>query len=296
MEELQIDRLIHAIEEKQNPSILGLDTRIEYVPESFARQHGGDAAAIVRAFNFALLDVLREIIPCVKIQVAYYERMGLSGGACLFDTLMEARRMGYVVILDAKRGDIGPTAAAYSGAYLAPDAPLPADFMTVNPYLGVDGVRPFIEDCERTGRGIFVLVKTSNPSSGEFQDLLTEGGDPLFVRVGDKVSKWGESLMGREGYSSVGAVVGATYPEQGSMLRRRMPHTFFLLPGYGAQGAAASSLSGCFDSRGRGAAVNASRSLLCAHKKAGTEDFVSAARDEAVKMRSELQKALHTRS
>ena len=293
--EMRIDRLIQAIEEKENPSVLGLDTRIGYVPESFARRHGGDEAAIVRAFNFALLDALRDIIPCVKVQAAYYERMGLGGEACLEDTLREAERMGYVVILDAKRGDIGPTAEAYSGAHLAPDAPVPADFMTVNPYLGIDGVKPFIDDCAKTGRGIFVLVKTSNPSSGEFQDILTGDGEPLFARVGAKVAEWGEPLTGREGYSSVGAVVGATYPEQGAMLRRRMPHTFFLLPGYGAQGAAASALAGCFDARGRGAVVNASRSLLCAHKKAGTEDFASAARDEALKMRNELQKALHAR-
>lgn len=297
MDEMRIDRLIRAIGEKRNPSALGLDTSAEYVPESFAARHGGGAAA-VRAFNFALLDALKDVIPCVKVQAAYYECMGLDGVRCLSDTMTEARRLGYVVILDAKRGDIGSTAAAYSGAYLGPDAPMPADFMTVNPYFGSDGVKPFIDDCERTGRGIFALVKTSNPSSGEFQDVVTDSegphGDPLplFVRVGDSVAKWGEALIGQEGYSSVGAVVGATYPEQGAMLRKRLPHTFFLLPGYGAQGASAEALSGCFDSGGGGAVVNASRSIICAHRKAGTGDFVSAARDEAIRMRDELRKTL----
>lgn len=291
---MQIDRLIRAIGACGNPSALGLDTRLEFVPESFARPHleAGGPAEAVRAFNFALLDGLKDLIPCVKVQAAYYELMGLPGLACMRDTVEEARRLGYVVILDAKRGDIGATASAYSGAYLAPDAPLAADFLTVNPYLGSDGVVPFVDDCRTTGRGIFVLVKTSNPSSGEFQDLVTEGGEPLYQRVGAKAAEWGASLVGTEGYSSVGAVVGATYPEQGALLRRRMPHTFFLLPGYGAQGASAEGLAGCFDASGGGAVVAASRSLICAHKKAGTDDFVSAARDEALRMRDELKRAL----
>ena len=291
---MQIDRLIRAIRALDNPSALGLDTRVEFVPEAFARPYrdAGGPAEAVRAFNFALLDGLKDLIPCVKVQAAYYELMGLPGLACMAETVAEARRLGYVVILDAKRGDIGATAEAYSGAYLAPEAPLAADFLTVNPYLGSDGVTPFVEDCRATGRGIFVLAKTSNPSSGEFQDLITGDGRPLFERVGEKVSEWGASLIGAEGYSAVGAVVGATYPEQGARLRRRMPHTFFLLPGYGAQGASAEGLAGCFDASGGGAVVAASRSLICAHKKAGTDDFVSAARDEAVRMRQELNAAL----
>lgn len=291
---MQIDRLIRSIGACGNPSALGLDTRLEFVPESFARPHleAGGPAEAVRAFNFALLDGLKDLIPCVKVQAAYYELMGLPGLACMRDTVEEARRLDYVVILDAKRGDIGATASAYSGAYLASDAPLAADFLTVNPYLGSDGVVPFVDDCRTTGRGIFVLVKTSNPSSGEFQDLVTEGGEPLYQRVGAKAAEWGAFLVGTEGYSSVGAVVGATYPEQGALLRRRMPHTFFLLPGYGAQGASAEGLAGCFDASGGGAVVAASRSLICAHKKAGTDDFVSAARDEALRMRDELKRAL----
>lgn len=296
MKEFQIDRLIRAIGEKDNPSALGLDTRLEFVPPSFARSYAAEGGpAVIRAFNFALLDALKDIVPCVKVQAAYYELLGPEGMVCMADTLAEARRLGYVAILDAKRGDIGATAKAYGGAYLAEDAPCPADFLTVNPWFGTDGVQPFLDDCAATGRGIFALVKTSNPSSAEFQDVKTDDGEPLFVRVGDRVSAWGEALIGAEGYSSVGAVVGATWPEQGAMLRRRLPHTFFLLPGYGAQGASADDLAGSFDAKGRGAVVNASRSLICAHKKAGTEDFVSAARDEALRMRDALREALRGR-
>lgn len=299
--EMQIDRLIDAIDEKNNPSVLGLDTRIEYIPDSFIAKHidRGGAASVIRAFNFALLDALRDIIPCVKIQAAFYEMLGLAGGACLFDTIMEARRLGYVVILDAKRGDIGSTAAAYSAAYLAKDAPEPVDFLTVNPYLGIDGARPFIEDCDKTGRGIFVLIKTSNPSSSDFQDLILQNGEPLFMRVGKNVAAWGAderlNLIGKHGYSLVGAVIGATYPEQGAALRKIMPRTFFLLPGYGAQGANASGLGGCFDGKGRGAVVSASRSILCAHKKFKTNDFVSTAHDEAVRMRDDIRGAVYGR-
>lgn len=298
---MEIDRLIEAIGESENPSALGLDTRIEYVPEAFARAHAGQAgqakerAAAVFAFNRELLRALRGIIPCVKIQAAYYEMMGADGMTCLGGTADEARRLGYTVIIDAKRGDIGATAEAYSSAYLGDGAPFAADFLTVNPYLGADGVAPFISDCEKTGRGIFTLVKTSNKSGGEFQDIECADGLRVYEHVAGRVSDWGRDLIGLRGYSSVGAVVGATYPEQGAELRKRMPHTFFLLPGYGAQGAAASLLAGCFDSAGGGAIVAASRSIICAHKKSGTEDFVSAARDEAVRMKEELLRALPRR-
>ena len=291
---MQIDRLIRAIRERGNPSALGLDTRIEYVPESFAKQYP-DAPEAVYAFNAALLAGLREIVPCMKIQAAYYELMGPEGMRCMARTIEEARRLGYVVIVDAKRGDIGATAAAYSGAFLAVDAPFCADFLTVNPYLGYDGVEPFVVDCVGTGAGIFVLVKTSNPSSGEFQDLAAADGRPFYDHVADKVSQWGEGLIGDEGYSSVAAVVGATYPRQGAELRARLPHTFFLLPGYGAQGASAKDLAGCFDRKASGAVVAASRSIICAHKKRGTDDFVSAARDEALRMREDLSEALRQR-
>ncbi|NLL37378.1 MAG: orotidine-5'-phosphate decarboxylase [Fretibacterium sp.] len=294
---MQIDKLIRAIRELNNPSALGLDTRLQFVPKSFSRPYleAKRSAEAVFAFNSALLSGLRDLIPCVKIQAAYYELMGLDGIACLSKTIHEAHRLDYVVIVDAKRGDIGATASAYSEAYLASGAPFPADFLTVNPYLGSDGILPFLSDCKKTGRGIFTLLKTSNPSSGEFQDLLASDGRPFYDHVADKIALWGEGLKGEEGYYSVGAVVGATYPKQGEALRARLPHTFFLLPGYGAQGAVAADLAGCFDAAGEGAIVAASRSLICAHQRAGTDDFVSAARDEALRMKGELNDAIRTK-
>ncbi|MDR1943366.1 MAG: orotidine-5'-phosphate decarboxylase [Synergistaceae bacterium] len=295
---MRIDRLVRAIREQGAPIALGLDTRIEYIPEDFSRPFLEDCpdgrAEAVYAFNAALMSGLRDIAPCVKIQAAYYEMLGPGGMDCLGKTLAEAKRLGYVSIADAKRGDIGATAEAYSAAYLTDGAPFEADFLTVNPYLGTDGVKPFISDCERTGRGVFALVKTSNPSSGEFQDLAALDGRLIYDHVADKVAEWGENLIGEEGYSSVGAVVGATYPAQGAGLRARMPRTFFLLPGYGAQGASARGLGGCFDASGQGAVVNASRSLLCAYRKNPRRgsDFVEAAREEAARMKAEFAEVL----
>ncbi|MDR1885613.1 MAG: orotidine-5'-phosphate decarboxylase [Synergistaceae bacterium] len=289
---LQIDRLIRAVRESGNPSALGLDTRYEYLPEPFAARHSdaGRPGAIYE-FNSHLLRGLRDIIPCVKIQAAYYEMLGPEGMACMRMTIDLARKLDYVVIADAKRGDIGATAEAYSAAYIGEGAPFPADFLTVNPYFGQDGIEPFLSGCARTGGGIFVLVKTSNPSGRELQDLTVTDGRPLYEHVAGRVAAWGADLTGDEGYSSVGAVVGATYPVQGTRLRQIMPRTFFLLPGYGAQGARASDLSGCFGEPGCGAIVAASRSLICAHRTAATCDFVAAARAEAERMRDEISRA-----
>jgi orotidine-5'-phosphate decarboxylase len=291
---MQIDRLIRAIGETGNPTALGLDTRIEYVPEKFAAPYMKErgAADAIFAFNAALLNALRDIIPCVKIQAAYYESLGPAGAVCFARTINEARRLDYVVIADAKRGDIGTTAEAYSSAYLREDSPFRADFLTVNPYFGTDGLAPFLADCKKSGGGIFALVKTSNPSGAELQDIITSDGRPVYERVAESVAAYGRGLMGAEGYSSVGAVVGATYPEQGAKLRKQLPGTFFLLPGYGAQGASAEHLAPMFDGRGGGAIVAASRLLICAHRKSLTDDFVGAAREEASRMRADLSKAL----
>ena len=291
---MRIDLLVRTIRERENPTALGLDTRLEYVPEKFARpfvEEGAPAEAIF-AFNSELLWALADIVGCVKIQAAYYEMLGEAGMTCLKKTAEEASALGYVVIIDAKRGDIGTTAEAYSTAYLRDRSPFRADFLTVNPYFGTDGVKPFIADCKSDGSGIFVLVKTSNPSAAEFQDISTSDGRALYELVGERVSEWGSSLIGEEGYSSVGAVVGATYPEQAALLREKMPHTFFLLPGYGAQGANISRLAPSFDVRGEGAIVAASRSLICAHIKASTDDFPSASREEAIRMKRELAEIL----
>ena len=303
----RIDRLIEAVESTGNPSALGLDTRLEYLPKSAlaalppeAERTEDDIADAVCAFNRALIDALAGIVPCVKVQVAYYEMLGVAGMRAFRDTLLRARSRGMITIADVKRSDIGATAEAYAAAYFGPSAPFPADFVTLNGYLGTDGILPFLKMCGLYGNGVFVLVRTSNPSAGEFQDLLSDGR-PLYEHVGEKVGAWGqgEGLMGTRGYSSVGAVVGATWPEEGRRLRALLPQTFFLIPGYGAQGATARDLRGCFGGGASkdgtawgGALVNASRSLLCAHQKRRTEDFVSAARDEALRMRGELRAAL----
>jgi orotidine-5'-phosphate decarboxylase len=291
---VRIDRLVRRIRETGNPSALGLDTRIEYVPKAFALDHienGGTAGAIY-AFNAALLEALSDIVPCVKIQAAYYEALGTAGMECLRRTAELGVALGCAVITDAKRGDIGSTAEAYSAAYLRADSPFPTDFLTVNPYFGTDGIAPFIADCAASGKGIFALAKTSNPSGGEFQDVISRDGRPMYELVAEKIVEWGETLIGEEGFSSVGAVVGATYPEQGASLRRKMPRTFFLLPGYGAQGASAEHLAPCFDGRGEGAVIAASRSIICAHQKLGTDDFAGAAREEAIRMRDEIGNVL----
>ena len=203
-----------------------------------------------------------------------------------------------MVIADCKRNDIGATAGAYANAYLGEtplgeghDAAFPVDFVTVNAYLGIDGVKPFLEAGKVRGGGIFALVKTSNPSGGQLQDLKI-GDRTVYEVMGDLVSEWGEDSIGKYGYSSVGAVVGATYPEQGAALRKRLPHTFFLVPGYGAQGATGKDLRGCFDANGRGAVVNASRSILTAWKKQPGVDFAQAARNEAIRMRDDIMEGM----
>lgn len=290
----KIDELISAIRDKKDPTVMGIDTRYEYIPDSFAKRYQTHAEAVLE-FNRKIIEACADVVPAVKIQAAYYEMMGIDGMKCMSETIRAAREHGYIVMLDAKRGDIGATSEAYSAAFLADGAPFQADFLTVNPYFGIDGAAPFIKDCESTGRGLFMLVKTSNRSSGEIQDVRMEDGRPLFERVADLVSKWGETTVGDNGYSSVGAVVGATYPEQGTRLREMMPHTFFLVPGYGAQGATAHDIAGCFDDEGCGAIVNASRSIMLAYRKAGTEDFAAAAREEAVRMRDSICAALNER-
>jgi orotidine-5'-phosphate decarboxylase len=298
-----IDRLIEAIEEKQNPAAAGLDTRLEHIPPSFRSQwdaaEPAGAAAAVAAFNRALVDALADIVPCIKIQAACYELYGPDGLRTFLDTAAYARRQGLLVIADVKRGDIGSTSAAYSSAWIgrcsleSGEQPVfDADFITVNPYLGSDGVEPFLLDCRRYDKGVFMLVKTSNPSSSELQDLMLADGRAVYEAVADRVAAWGDGLLGEHGYSAVGAVVGATHPGEGTALRRRMPHTFFLLPGYGAQGARGVDLAGMFDASGSGGLVNASRSLLTAWKARRTDDFAAAARDEAILMREDIMGAL----
>ena len=257
-----------------------------------------DAAAAIIKYNKALVDALCGIVPSVKVQIAYYEMYGVPGMQAFVDTCAYAKSKGLVVIADAKRNDIGATSGAYANAFLG-ETPLgdkalsafPADFVTVNAYLGSDGILPFLKASEVRGGGIFALVKTSNPSGVELQDLMI-GDRHVYEVMGDLVSKWGESCIGEYGYSSVGAVVGATYPEQGAALRVRLPHTFFLVPGYGAQGATGKDLRGCFDQNGMGAVVNASRSILTAWKKQPSVDFAQAAYNEAIRMRDDIMEGM----
>ena len=302
----KIDALIEKIAEMKNPTVAGLDTRLEYLPESFlseVKPEGvktfEDAAEAIYAYNVRLVDALCDIVPAVKVQAAYYEMYGPAGVKCFEDTMAYAASRGMLVMADAKRNDIGATASAYAAAYLGETAvgerkltAYSADFLTVNGYLGVDGVKPFVDVESVKGGGIFVLVKTSNPSSGQLQDMKLEDGRTVYEAMADLVKEWGADAMGERGYSSVGAVVGATYPQQGAALRVRMPHTFFLVPGYGAQGATGADLAGCFDEHGSGAIVNASRSILCAWKKREGMAFDAAAREEAIRMREDIAAGL----
>ncbi len=298
-----IDRLIQKIEEKRNPSVAGLDTCLEYLPESFIQKKPGnlkDSAQMILDYNIALIDALYTVVPAVKVQSAYYEMYGADGVGAFAETLRHARSKGLVTMADIKRNDIGSTAQAYSNAYLGrtkvgeSETPVfDADFVTLNGYLGIDGIQPFIDDCKMYDKGAFILVKTSNPSSGQLQDLEIDG-KPIYELMGGMVESWGKELVGAAGYSSIGAVVGATYPEQGKRLRELLRYVFFLVPGYGAQGGSAQGLAECFDEKGRGAIVNASRSILCAYRKESMKGlgYAEAARCEAERMRDEINQAL----
>ena len=299
-----IDILIDKIKETGNPTVMGLDPRYEMLPECIKSKYGTDVKSVcegILEYNKALIDATYDIVPAVKPQIAFYEMFGLEGMKCFKETCKYAKEREMVVIADIKRGDIGTTAAGYSNAYLGKtlvgeneESFYDIDFVTVNPYLGIDGVKPFIDDCKKYNKGIFVLVKTSNKSSGEIQDLVTEDGEKIYVKLAKLVNEWGKDLVGEYGYSSISSVVGATYPEQLKELREVMPHSYFLIPGYGAQGGKADDIALGFDKNGLGGIVNASRSLICAYKseiwkdKFTEEQFAEATRAEAIRMRDEL--------
>lgn len=303
------DRLSQRIRETGNPTVLGLDPLLDYVPDSirshFKKQCDDPELAAGLAlyeFNKRLIDSVAGTIPAVKPQIAYYEKYGPHGLAALRQTISYARKAGMLVIADGKRNDIGSTAEAYASAWLGetnlPDgtaaAMNDADALTVNGYLGFDGIKPFVEVCDARGRGIFILVRTSNPSAGDLQDLVLHDGRKVYEAMAEKVAEWGMGLVGESGYSSVGAVVGATWPLQASRLRKLMPHALILVPGYGAQGATADDAAHNFGSDGGGAIVNASRSLMLAWKKhkLDHEAFEQAARMEALCMKADLRQAL----
>lgn len=295
-----VDKLIEAIIAKQNPTCVGLDTSFEYLPETMregVHDFSGAAQAIVR-FNKGVIDAVCDVVPAVKVQIAYYEQYGAAGLSAFYETLLYAKSKGLIVITDAKRNDIGATAAQYSAAYLglteingASAQAFPSDMLTVNGYLGSDGIVPFVNDCKRYEKGIFVLVKTSNPSSGELQNLRLTDGRTVFECMGDMVEEWGKETVGKYGYSAVGAVVGATHPEEAKILRDRLAHTFFLIPGYGAQGGNAEMLKNSFRKGGMGGIVNNSRGILCAYKKRGGE-YDGAARQACLDMKQDLLSVL----
>lgn len=301
---MSIDSLIEKIKEKKNPTVAGLDPRWEYIPayirEEAIAMHGQTAAAVGAAlftFNKGLIDALCDIVPAVKPQSAYYEMYGLSGLSALAKTIQYARGKGLYVVLDGKRNDIGKTAEAYSAAYLGHTSAEPiafkneleADGLTVNGYLGTDGILPFVNDCKAHEKIIFVLVKTSNPSSGELQDLSV-GDMPLYAKMAELVNRWGDGLESQYGYTPVGAVVGATYPKQLKELRAVMTKSYILVPGYGAQGGGAADVAAAFDANGLGALINSSRGIMCAWQKHdyAPEAYGQAARDEALRMRDDI--------
>ena len=304
-----VRQLIEKIQKTKAPICVGLDPMLSYVPEHIQaaafEQYGETlegAAEAIWQFNKEIVDHTFDLIPSVKPQIAMYEQFGIEGLKVYKRTVDYCKEKGLVVIGDAKRGDIGSTSAAYAAGHIGSVqvgsktySAFDTDFLTVNPYLGTDGVKPFVDVCNSHDRGLFVLVKTSNPSSGEFQDRLIDGR-PLYEWVAEKVVEWGNASMDGE-YSNVGAVVGATYPEMSRILRNLMPHTYFLVPGYGAQGGTAEDLKHCFNKDGLGAIVNSSRGIIAAYKqekykKFGAENFAEASRQAVIDMAADINSVL----
>ena len=307
-----INQLVANIKKTGAPIVVGLDPMLNYIPEQVQKKAFAEygetlegAAEAIWQFNKEIVDKTYDLIPAVKPQIAMYEQFGLPGLAAFKKTVDYCKEKGLVIIGDIKRGDIGSTSAAYAVGHIGKVkvgsktyAPFDEDFVTVNPYLGSDGVNPFLDVCKEEKKGIFVLVKTSNPSSGEFQDQKIDGR-PLYELVGEKVAAWGSEVMGDE-YSYVGAVVGATYPEMGKVLRKVMPKAYILVPGYGAQGGKGKDLVHFFNEDGLGAIVNSSRGIIAAYKqeqyaKFGAENFGDASRAAVETMIADIKGALENR-
>ena len=304
-----IEKLIQKIKKTEAPIVAGLDPMLAYIPQPILKsafdEYGETlegAAQAVWQFNKGIIDAVCDLIPAVKPQIAMYEQFGIPGLEAYKRTVDYCKEKDLVVIGDIKRGDIGSTSAAYAAGHLGrvqvgsqSFAPFDEDFATVNPYLGTDGIKPFVDVCREYDKGLFILVKTSNPSSGEFQDRLVDGR-PLYEWVGEKVDEWGRDHMGSQ-YSYIGAVVGATYPEMGKRLRALMPRTFFLVPGYGAQGARGSDLASFFNEDGLGAIVNSSRGIIAAYKQEayaafGEDGYAQASRKAVEDMAADIRQAL----
>ena len=307
-----IQKLISNIQKTKAPIVVGLDPMLNYIPQQVkdkAFQEFGEtlegAAEAIWQYNKEIVDCTYDLIPAVKPQIAMYEQFGIEGMKAFKKTVDYCKSKGLVVIGDVKRGDIGSTSAAYATGHLGKVqvgsktySAFDEDFATVNPYLGSDGIKPFMEVCKEEKKGLFILVKTSNPSSGEFQDQLIDG-KPLYELVGEKVAQWGEECMGEQ-YSYIGAVVGATYPEMGKVLRKVMPKSYILVPGYGAQGGKGADLVHFFNEDGLGAIVNSSRGIIAAYKqekyaKFGAEHFGEASRAAVEDMVTDINQALENR-
>lgn len=304
-----VSKLIEKIQKTKAPICVGLDPMLSYIPEHVTKKAFAEfgetlegAAEAIWQFNKEIVDATCDLIPSVKPQIAMYEQFGLPGLAAYDKTVKYCQEKGLIVIGDVKRGDIGSTSVAYATGHLGTVqvgsqtlSGFNTEYITVNPYLGTDGVKPFVDVCNQCDRGIFVLVKTSNPSSGEFQDRLIDGR-PLYELVAEKVVGWGDASMDGA-YSNVGAVVGATYPEMSKVLRKLMPRTYFLVPGYGAQGGTAEDLKYCFNEDGLGAVVNSSRGIIAAYKKDayakfGPEHFGEASRQAVIDMIADINSVL----
>lgn len=304
-----INKLVEKIKQTGAPIVVGLDPMLSYVPEHIQKKAFAEygetlegAAEAIWQFNKAIVDATYDLIPAVKPQVAMYEQFGLEGMKAFKKTVDYCHEKDLVVIGDVKRGDIGSTSEAYAVGHLGKVqvgnnsfSGFDEDFATVNPYLGSDGIKPFIKVCKEENKGLFILVKTSNPSSGEFQDRMIDGR-PLYEWVGERVSEWGKEHMG-DSYSYIGAVVGATYPEQGKVLRKVMPKTFILVPGYGAQGGRGKDLVHFFNEDGLGAIINSSRGIIAAYKQEaysgfGAENFADASRQAVLDMVADIDGAL----
>ena len=304
-----INKLVEKIKKTHAPIVVGLDPMLNYIPEHIQKKAFGEygetlegAAEAIWQFNKGIVDHVCDLIPAVKPQIAMYEQFGIPGLQAFQKTVDYCHEKDLVVIGDVKRGDIGSTSAAYAAGHIGTVKvgskcyhPFGEDFVTVNPYLGSDGVKPFIDVCREEKKGLFILVKTSNPSSGEFQDKLIDGV-PLYELVGEKVAQWGNDCMG-ESYSYIGAVVGATYPEMGKKLRSIMPKSFILVPGYGAQGGKGADLVHFFNKDGLGAIVNSSRGIIAAYKqeeyaKFGSQNYAEASRAAVTAMAKDIEEAL----
>lgn len=303
------DRLNEAIKAKGSAICVGLDPRLNQIPkhitEAAAKEQKDPfvaAAAAIIEFNKGIIDAVHDLVPCVKPQIAFYEIYGAPGMQAFKETIDYAQSKGLLVIADVKRNDIGSTAKAYADAYLGMTdvygesrAVFDADAITITPYLGYDGIKPFIENCRKYGKGIFILVKTSNPTSVDLQDLKMDDGNTVYEIIGGFVDSWGADDIGESGYSFVGAVVGATYPEQAAELRKIMPNSIFLVPGYGAQGGSAEDVKPCFNEDGMGAIVNSSRGIIFAYEKNDSFDentYAQAARAAVLAMKEDLRSVL----